>query len=221
MLVIEQRSIAQQVYDHVKHMILAGQLQAGQRILEEQIADQFGVSRTPVRKALKQLEAYGLIRYKNRSYVEVVSLSDDSEAGKIAQVRGEIEGLAARLLAERGVTEEDCRVLWRRVEETEQAAKGSDLAEVFEADSRLHLEIARRTRNEYLYDILERLDAKVQLCRVARCLTLDKVRGDVTAHCDIVGAVCAGDAAEALRLMQKHAVAFSEGGTGEAGGRDC
>jgi DNA-binding GntR family transcriptional regulator len=217
---IEQRSIAQQVHDHTKHMILAGELHGGQRIAEEHIAERFGISRTPVREALKQLESYGLVRYKNRSYVEVVSLDGENEARKIARVRAEVEGLAVRLLAEKGVTDEDCRVLWNLVEETERAASGSDLGEAFEADSRLHLEFARRANNRYLYDILERLDAKVQLCRIARCLTVEKVARDIDAHRLIVEAVCDGDSDRASELMKAHAVAFSQGDTDEAIGSD-
>ena len=218
---IEQRSIAQQVYDHTKHMILAGELRAGQRIAEEQIAERFGISRTPVREALKQLEGYGLVRYKNRSYVEVVSLDGDGEARKIARIRAEVEGLAVRLLAEQGVADEDCQVLWKLVDETERAAAGSDLGEVFEADSRLHLEMARRADNQYLYDILERLDAKVQLCRIARCLTLEKVGNDIVAHREIVEAICDGDPERAASLMKTHATAFSQGDSDEALRRDC
>jgi DNA-binding GntR family transcriptional regulator len=210
MLRIEQRSIAQQVYAHIKRMILAGDFEGGQRIPEDQIAQQFGVSRTPVREALKQLQAYGLTRYRNRSFVEVISL-DREDAAKIARVRANVEGLAAQLLAE-NVTDEDCRALWELVEECEEHVSTGDLAEAFESDSRLHLEIARRTGNEYLYDIMERLDAKVQLCRISGCLTVGKVAGDVKAHRDIVKAICEGDGEKAARLMEQHAVAFSAGG---------
>ena len=217
---IEQRSIAQQVYSHVKHMILAGELEGGQRIPEEQIAQEFGVSRTPVREALKQLATYGLISYQNRSHVEVVSLHSDEEARKIARVRACVEGLAARMLAE-SATEEDCVALWKLVEACERSVASGDLAKAFESDSQLHLEMARRTGNEYLYDIMERLDAKVQLCRISRCLTIDKTGRDIKAHRAIVTAICEGDGEQAASLMEAHAVAFSKGESGEAVSGDC
>ena len=82
-------------------------LKGGKRIPEEKVAQQFGVSRTPIREALRRLEEYGIIRVKPRSYAEVVGLSP-KEARHISIVRAELETLSVRLLTEIG-TDEDFR----------------------------------------------------------------------------------------------------------------
>lgn len=83
-------------------------------------------------------------------------------------------------------------------------ARSGETGRAFEADSELHLEIARRTGNLYLHDALERLDAKVQLLRLAVCVTEETVLADMRQHDAIVGAIATHDAGEAERRMTEH-----------------
>jgi DNA-binding GntR family transcriptional regulator len=65
---IHRQSLSGQVYCYIKRLILSGEIRGGERIPEEKVAQQFGVSRTPIREALSRLEEYGLIQIKPRSY---------------------------------------------------------------------------------------------------------------------------------------------------------
>lgn len=205
---IEQRSIAEQLYYRIKRMILSGEIKVGEPILEEKIAQDFGVSRTPVREALKRLETYGLIQMRPRSRAEVIQFEGADAARKLALVRLRIEGLVVELLAE-SASAEDCSALRRLVAACDESLATGDIAEIFERDSAIHLEMARRTGNQYLYDILERLDAKIQLYRITTCVTLEKISEDVKQHNQILDAICQGDVQQAVALMEGHILGFS------------
>ena len=199
---IERQSLSEQVYHYIKRMILSGALQGGEKIPEEKIARQFGVSRTPIREALRRLDEYGLIYLKPRSYAVVVDL-DPREAEHVAQVRAQLEALAVSLLAESG-TEEDFSVLEKLAQECHEQVEKGDLAGTFEKDSQLHLEIAKRTGNRHLYEIFEKIDAKVQLLRLVVHLPVEELQMFIGQHRDIIEALKRHDKSAAESLMKTH-----------------
>ena len=199
---IHRQSLSDQVYRYIKHMILSGGIRGGEKIPEERVAQQFGVSRTPIREALNRLEEYGLITIKPRSYAVVVAL-EPREAGQLAIIRSQLETLAVSLLTECG-TEEDFRELELLARECSALIAEGDIAATFEKDSLLHLEIARRTGNRHLYEICEKLDAKIQLLRLVLMLPLEKLRLYVKHHDGIVDAMRRRDKAAAVALMEHH-----------------
>lgn len=201
---IDRLSLSDKVYFYIKDLILSGALKGGERIPEETVAQRFGVSRTPIREALKRLEEYGLILVKPRSYAEVISISYE-EAKEIAQVRASLESLGVRLLAKH-LTAEDIEVLNRLADECLQAFNANNKALGFEKDSEFHLEISRRSGNKYLYDLFEKLDAKVQLLRLELKLPIDTLKGFVQEHQAILDSLSAGDGETAIHQMEKHII---------------
>lgn len=199
---IHRQSLSEQVYCYIKRLILSGEILGGERIPEEKVAKQFGVSRTPIREALSRLEEYGLIRIKPRSYAEVVAL-EPREAEQLAVIRSQLEILAVDLLTECG-TQEDFGALELLAKECNGLIAEGDIAATFEKDSLLHLEIARRTGNRHLYDIYEKLDAKIQLLRLVLRLPLEKLIRYVRHHDDIIDAMRSRDKASAVTLMKHH-----------------
>lgn len=199
---IHRQSLSEQVYHYVKSLILSGEIRGGERIPEERVARQFGVSRTPIRGALHRLEEYGLIEIKPRSHAVVVAL-DPAEAGQLAVIRSQLETLAVGLLTDCG-TEEDFRELALLAQECNALIAAGDIAATFEKDSLLHLEIMRRTGNRHLYEIYEKLDAKIQLLRLVLRLPLDKLKQYVKHHDAVILAMKKRDKELAVRLMQRH-----------------
>ncbi len=161
---IDRESITDRVYRHIKQLILSGYLKGGEKVPEQKVAARFKVSRTPVREALRRLERYGLIYIKPRSYAVVVELAP-KEIREICVVRNVLEKTAFSLLSE-VVTSEDLTELREIAARCSRLLRDGNQAEAFEADSLFHLEVARRTGNDHLYEIVERLDAKVQLLRL-------------------------------------------------------
>ncbi|MBA4422018.1 MAG: GntR family transcriptional regulator [Syntrophus sp. (in: bacteria)] len=199
---IHRQSLSEQVYQYIKRLILSGEILGGERIPEEKVAQEFGVSRTPIREALSRLEEYGLIQIKPRSYAVVVAL-EPREAGQLAVIRSQLETLAVSLLTDCG-TDEDFRVLDLLAQECNTLIAEGDIAAAFEKDSLLHLEIARRTGNQHLYEIYEKLDAKIQLLRLVLRLPMEKLIQYIKHHDEIINLMKRRDKEAAVALMKHH-----------------
>ena len=95
------QSLREVIADEVRTAILDGRFQPGERLVEDRLAAAYGVSRNPVREALRALEGEGLVVVKPRRGAFVATLSGD-EAHEIIELRAALEGLSARLAARRG-----------------------------------------------------------------------------------------------------------------------
>lgn len=198
----QHSSLADQVYHDIKRLILSGTLQGGDRIPEESLAKQFGISRTPVREAVRRLDEFGLVRLKPRSYAEVITLSE-VEADHVMSVREELEGLAVRELAEKA-SGQDVQALTALAETCYRLLGDGNVADTFETDSRFHLKIAGLSGNGILAELMERLDAKVQLVRLMRCSTPETIYQNIHVHDKIIEAIAANDSATAEGIMREH-----------------
>jgi GntR family transcriptional regulator, rspAB operon transcriptional repressor len=199
---IEQRSISTQVYESIKNSIMLGELKSGERISEQSIAERLGISRTPVREGLRMLEQYGLVKLKARSYAEVIKLNEN-EMKNLVSIRAELEGFSVKLLIAKN-NEDDFVMIKKSAKECEDLLSTGTVSDVFKKDSMFHLEIATRTGNQYLVEILERLDAKIQIYRVSQCITKGEIAIAVRTHNDIVDAITNRDTVSAVSLMEKH-----------------
>ncbi len=199
---IEHKSLGEKVFEYIKMMILSGRLKGGERIPEGVIAKKFGASRTPIREAIKRLSEYGLVAIVPRSFALVAEL-DWREVEEIALIRSQLECLAVKLLANK-CTLQDYEFLKRLSTECLSLISTGDLSHVFEKDSQLHLEIARRSGNQNLYKILENLDAKIQLVRLRICVDPLEVAKDIQQHEEILNRIRDHDVAAAVLLMESH-----------------
>lgn len=199
---IDVRSLSQEAYNHIKRLILSGVFKDGEKIPEERIANILNVSRTPIREALRQLEQYGLVEIKPRSYAKVAGVSAE-EAGQIAIVRLALEGLAVKILAAKA----DLVNFDALKDLANQAIERLDAGNVAEAnllDSAFHLELARQSGNAVLYGILERLDAKNQLARVRANLSSERYRAYLQEHQELVRLLMAGEMEKLLAKLESH-----------------
>lgn len=201
---IERQNLAEQVYNYTKQLILSGELKGGEKILEDKIAEQFGISRTPVREAFRRLDEYGLIELKPRSYAVVVEIGPH-EAEHISRVRAQLESLAVELLTECGTTK-DFDMLTELAKKCDDLLCVQDIPNEFEEDTLFHLEIAKRTGNRHLYDLLEKIAVKVQLLRLELHLPLEYLKTCVGQHTAIVEAMRHGQKELAIALMKKHII---------------
>ena len=201
---IERQSLAEQVYHYIKQMILSGELQGGEKIPEEKIAGQFGVSRTPIREALRRLDEYGLVYLKPRSYAIVVEL-DPREAERVSLVRAQLESLSVSLLTD-CATAEDLEVLEQLATECDEYLTTGDVANTFEKDSQFHLEIAKCTQNRHLLEIFEKIDAKVQLLRLVLHLPIENLKSFIAQHHPIIQCIKQHDKDAAETLMRTHII---------------
>lgn len=203
---MERQSLADMVASHIKNLILTSKIKGGERILEDAVAKSFGVSRTPIREALRKLEKYGLIKIYPHRYAEVIKLDHDDKQ-HIMELRIPLDTLAIRLLAPKA-GESDYESLLRYAEACNEAALSGDVAACFENDSLFHMEISRLTGNPYLYEIAQNLDVKVQLLRTITYVSIDEIREGIRHHIPIAQAIRDRDAEKAVSLMSEHLNSF-------------
>lgn len=199
---LNEMTFSQQVFHHIKRLILSEDLKPGQRIPEEKIGQKFGVSRTPIREALRKLEQYGLVRIVPRSHAEVVSMNPAS-AKSLWEVRILLERHAVMALAT-NATEDDIEAMTRIADECQRVADKGDIAMTFELDNEFHLEIARRCGNEHVYELLSTLSGKIHLHRTTYCTDIDQIRKDIRRHYDIIRALESHDVDRSISLLTNH-----------------
>jgi DNA-binding GntR family transcriptional regulator len=183
-------------------MIITQEIKSGQRIPEEAIAKVFGVSRTPIREALRELEKSGLVNIYPRKYAEVVRLYPEDKK-KIGQLRIQLDSLSVRLLSE-SITSGQYSELKELAEHTVSFAEKDEIGLCFEADSRFHCKLAEYSGNKYLWEFVEKLDLKVQLLRNVESLSRDFVIEGARLHLPIIEAVNNHDPVLAEKLISEH-----------------
>lgn len=207
------------VISQLRDMIVAGELRPGERVIELEFAAQLGVSRTPLRIALGELEKEGLLeRLPSRGFrVRAYSVDDIADA---VDVRGVLEGMAARLLAERGASAEVLKRLGGAVAEGHallRPAMDNPRAKVdghawSEINHRFHAALVEAADNRALASALEH-NNKTPLSGPA-ALTLPKAPSVIETafllraqadHEDLLQAIVKREAARAENLMREHA----------------
>ncbi len=172
----------------------AGAYRPGDRLVESELAERFGVSRTPVREALQRLETQGLLARDGRSLI-VASLDHDQMA-ELYVVRGALEGLAARLAA-RHAAEEEVAVL-RALCQEDRALLGDPQA-LARANRRFHHQIHLASHNRFLVQQLGLVHRSMALMAETSLAAEGRGPHALAEHEAIVAAIAArdGDAAEA------------------------
>jgi DNA-binding GntR family transcriptional regulator len=191
-------------YNLILEAIDIGVYKPGDRLVESDLADRFGVSRTPIREALQRLETQSLLERDGRSLI-VASL-DHNQMAELYVVRRELEGLAARLAA-RHATEEEIAVLRAMV--TADDALVNDPAALARANRRFHKQIHLASHNRYLVQQLDLVHRTMAL--MATTSLAAQGRGEIAQneHDGIVKAIEARDEAGAEAALREHiSVAF-------------
>jgi DNA-binding GntR family transcriptional regulator len=195
---LRNRSMASVAQEEIEKLILSGELPAGTRIGEAEMALRFGVSRGPIREAFRALEEVGLVHFvKNRGvFVREIDLA---QADQNYVVRGALEALAAGLLAAKAGDDEIAE-LRDIVRQMEKAVAADEAAVYAELNHRLHRRISEMTGNAKLIEFYDRITKELMLFRrrsLAPHPTLDE-------HRAIVEKIAARDAAGAGEAIRNH-----------------
>ncbi|SNS79200.1 transcriptional regulator, GntR family [Anaerovirgula multivorans] len=168
------------VFQYLREAILEGKLEPGRRLMEIQLAEELGVSRTPVREAIRKLELEGLVIMVARkgAYVADVSVKDMID---VLEIRGALEGLAASLAAER-MTDDDIEALKEIANEFKRCHLEKNIEGMVEKDIEFHEKIFVSTRNEKLYQISLSLREQVYRFRVRYISEYNKSKELVEEH---------------------------------------
>jgi DNA-binding GntR family transcriptional regulator len=199
---LQIQSVVDQVYDAVRARILSGDLPRGSRLRQAALADELGVSRTPLREALRRLATEGLVEFEaNRGATVADHDFADERQSWLARIA--LEPGAARLAAERRDLE---AIAAMRGAIAAQRAAGGDPSESYDVNRGFHLALVAGAGNAYLSRFAEMLWAP-QLGVLIYAMQADdpvQVLSWADEHEQIVNAVEAGDADLAERLARKH-----------------
>ena len=143
------------VFNTLRQAILRGELQPGERLLEIHLPNKLGVSRTPIREAMRKLELEGLVLMIPRKGAVVAEITEKS-LRDVLEVRKALEELAVRLACEK-IQDEEIEELKAAAKEFENALKSGDVTVFAEADVKFHDIIYRTTDNQRLIQLLYNL----------------------------------------------------------------
>lgn len=186
-------------YGLVLESIDRGVYQPGDRLVESELAERFGVSRTPVREALQRLETQAILVRDGRSMV-VASLDHD-QLGELYAVRAQLEGLAAQLAAQHAAPEE-IRLLQDMVAQDE--ALVDDSAGLARANRRFHRQIHLASHNRYLIRQLESVHRTMALLTTTSLAAEGRGVDALEEHAAIVNAIANRDKNAADTALRNH-----------------
>lgn len=190
------------VFNTLRQAILKGELEPGERLMEIQLAEQLGVSRTPIREAIRKLELEGLVLMIPRKGAEVARISEKS-LRDVLELRRSLEELAIELACQR-MSEEEIDELERAQKAFQEAVAGTDVMLMAETDEKYHEIIYLGTDNSRLVQILNNLREQMYRYRLEYIKDADKRQILLIEHDNILKAVRGRRVAEAKAAMREH-----------------
>lgn len=195
----ETRQTLQDAYSLILQAIDDGIYRPGDRLVESELAERFGVSRTPIREALQRLETQSLLTRDGRSLM-VASL-DHNQLAELYVVRAELEGLAARLAAKHASIEE-VRVLHDMV--AEDRALVDDPRALSRANKRFHNQIHLASHNRFLIQQLGLVHRSMALLATTSLEAEGRGQAALDEHLAMVEAIARGDGKAADDALREH-----------------
>jgi DNA-binding GntR family transcriptional regulator len=193
-------SLSQRVAEELRRSILTNRRRPGDRLIEDRLSEELGVSRIPVREALRVLAGEGLVEVQPRRGASVADISPEV-ARDLVEVRATLEGLNARLAARHhdpAIVEELRRVL----KEGNRAARSKNVDDLVRLNGEFHDKLAEAGRNSILWDIMRTLRERTSLVFAAN--TARRAGQDWDEHSKILAAVIEGDEDLAAMLAMRH-----------------
>lgn len=194
------------VYDHIVEMLVTQQIKGGDRIPETMIAEKLGVSRTPIREAMRRLANEGVITIYPNRYAEVVTI-DDEYISQLGQARIAIDTMVAKLAVYYG-SNADFEKLRQLAEEASESAKTGDMLRRNETDIAFHQALITLSGNK----IIERMynTLKVQIARLLywKYIQEDTAYAMSLSHLQLVDALFDRDEKRAVAIAASHMAQF-------------
>ncbi|MCL2166585.1 MAG: GntR family transcriptional regulator [Clostridiales bacterium] len=198
----ESGSLSDRVFEQLENSILNGSIQQGESLNELKLSAELGVSRTPVREAIRMLEQKNLVSLTPNKGAVVLGV-DHKDLQDIYTIRSYIEGLASRWAAE-NITADKCKRLREIVDLQEFYYLKSDSDQISEMDSRFHETIFNYSESRSLEHMLRDLHHMIQRYRKLSIEEAERTEKSIAEHRLILEAICNGDGDEAERQTATH-----------------
>lgn len=190
------------VFNTLREAILKGELKPGERLMELQLASKLGVSRTPIREAIRMLEQEGLAVTIPRKGAEVAKMTE-KDMEDVLQVRDALDELAASIACEQ-ITTGELEELKRTMREFEESTKTGDVKRIAEVDVKFHDIIYKATRNPKLENILNNLREQMYRYRVEYLKDEKNFPVLIKEHSEIVDGLAKKNKEKVIAAMHKH-----------------
>lgn len=190
------------VYDELKRQILIGEIQPGTRMMEVELADDMGVSRTPIREAIRKLEKEGLVTIEPRrgAYASDICIKDMID---VLEVRQFLEGMAAGMAAS-NITEDQKQELEKVTEKYKKAIEAEDTDEIIKYDELFHKLIVNASGNQTMVQIVSQVQELALRFRYIYYDDFSRYKSMPAEHMSIEDAIFSGDSLKARSIAEHH-----------------
>lgn len=200
--IIERRSLHMEIVERIRPLIVEGQLKPGSKVQEKELCNQFNVSRTPMREALKVLAAERLVRLEVNRGAWVTLVTKD-EVNEVFPVLTALEALSGELACQH-ITEAEVKRARRLHDEMMQSYKDRNLALYFKINQEIHHTILLAGRNDTLTKSAEALSARMQRARYAANMSENRWAQAVKEHEKIIEKLEARDGRGLSDVLAEH-----------------
>lgn len=198
----ETQNLRGRTYSALRKLVLGGSLKPGERISERQLAADLGISTTPIKDALRRLEAEGLVVTLARRGTYVSAFASEREH-EMTLLRAAIEGVTARIAAEKAPNS-SLAELRKAIDRIRQATQAGQFTAVIRANEAFHAAIKKLAQNSYLEQLLSVLHVYDQSTRVKILSSGDQLEAALREHEAIAAAIESGDGDLAEQTMRAH-----------------
>ncbi len=198
----DYKPLREVIFNTLREAIIVGELKPGERLMEIQLAEKMGVSRTPVREAIRKLELEGLVEMLPRKGAHVADLST-KDIMDVLEVRSTLDGLASSLSAAR-ITDDEIKELKHVLAQFDNFVEKNNIHGSIKKDVEFHDIIYRSSRNEKLIQISNNLREQVQRYRIIYIKDYGSSKELVKEHAEIYEAIAGRDPKAAMNSAVKH-----------------
>lgn len=199
---IQHRNLYREVADRVRELIEFGELAPGERISEKQLCEQFGVSRTPLREALKVLASEGLVELLPNRGARVIQLTL-KKVKDTYDLMGALEGLSGELACQY-ISDDEIAAIDALHERMLAHYRNKELAEYFEVNREIHESLLAASRNEVLQEMYNNLSQRVKRVRYSKKMTDSYWRRAVNDHENMLAALKKRDGKQLGQILRDH-----------------
>ena len=190
------------VFNTLRHAIITGEFAPGERLMEITLANRLGVSRTPVREAIRKLELEGLVTMIPRKGAQVAKITEKN-LRDVIEIRCVLEEFAASLACER-ITDEEKDEMKALHRQFVQSAKTHDILDIVEKDEQFHDAIFKATKNDRLITIINNLREQFYRYRMEYVKDIEQHSILVKEHEELMTAIFHKDSETAKQIMHTH-----------------
>ncbi len=202
MTALIKSTIREQIYEILKERISSGFYLPGQKLSEVAICEELGVSRSPLREAIRLLEADGLVMGEPNKGVYIKNLCE-KDVRDLYQVEIMMQNASIQC-GSKNINEEEKRVLQDLADEFRETYRSGDLNAYLKTSEKFHNEIVSLCDNSITKDIYQRIGFQNHRFRLMSLKDPERFQKSYTEHLEIIDALLAGDSRKAQKLMTEH-----------------